>query len=135
MVDGMIAGAGNSMQAHKYSGGSSHARTTLLVLISLLAWVLEVLLLAMMWSARTSPGVPASFYLLPIVHLLPWLAALQCLQKVRHAVRNGPLDAAGADICYSVIIALLSTAYVALSACEIAFGLAWRFGTKVFWFG
>ena len=134
MVGDVPAEAGVLRSASKYFGAGAGTRITLVLLASLLVWVFEAFLLAILWSARGLHGVPKSFYLLPIVHLLPWLATLQCLRKVRHAVRSGVLDTPGASICYSVIIALLFTAYVALSACEISFGLAWRFGTKIFLF-
>jgi hypothetical protein len=127
--------AGGLRSVRKHFGIGGHVRTTLILLASLLVWVFEAFLLAVLWSAHASRRVPMSFYVLPVVHLLPWLAALQLLRKVSHAVRNGTLDAASAGMCYSVIIALLAASYASLSAFEIAFGLAWRFGTKVFSFG
>jgi hypothetical protein len=75
------------MLANKEVDLESTARTGLIVLSSLLAWICEALLLLHLRSARNSPdGAPASLYLLPVVNLLPWASAMQSLWRVRRDV-------------------------------------------------
>ena len=75
------------MLANKEVDLESTARTGLIVLSSLLAWMCEALLLLHLRSARNSPdGAPASLYLLPVVNLLPWASPMQSLWRVRRDV-------------------------------------------------
>jgi hypothetical protein len=116
------------MQLKKDVDLRSSARTALLVGWSLLAWAGEAFLLFNLHSARgTLRDLPASLYVLPIIHLLPWLAAMKWLWNTRHAVRNGYLDQAGASRCYGMVEDALSTAYVALVVVETTLGPSWRF--------
>lgn len=119
-------------QTNKYFGASLRVRWTLLVLISFLVWTLEVFLLIMFRSVRAPMRVPISFWPLPLVHLLPWVAGMQWLRRVNRAVRRGIVNSNAANLCYSIILALLSVTYVGLCSFELAFGLAWRFADKIF---
>jgi hypothetical protein len=98
MIDSVMGG---SMPVNKEVELASTARTGLIVLSSLLAWMCEALLLFHLQSARNSPdGAPALLYLLPVVNLLPWASAMPSLWRVRRDVRSGALDAAGASRCF-----------------------------------
>src|ERR1700722_19491098 len=100
MIDSVMGG---SMPVNKEVELASTARTGLIVLSSLLAWMCEALLLFHLRSARSSPdGAPALLYLLPVVNLLSWASAMQSLWRVRRDVRSGALDAAGASRCFWV---------------------------------
>jgi hypothetical protein len=116
----------HSMQTGKRLGLSSTARIAFVMLVTLEAWVSEAFLVSTLWTARTAPSV--SSYMLPIVHLVPWLAGMQWLWKLRRAARSGDVNAAGFSTCYSAIVFILIFAYVALTSVEIAFGSAWRLG-------
>jgi hypothetical protein len=84
-------------------------------------------LLIHLWLTRGNPvDAPALRYVLPIVHLFPWLAAMQGLWKVRRAVRNGALEATGGSMCCGAVIAVLSGAYVALGIVEGALLSIWK---------
>jgi hypothetical protein len=111
---------------------ASTARTGLIVLSSLLAWLCEALLMFHLRSARNSPdGAPALLYLLPVVNLLPWASAMQSLWRVRKDVRSGALDAAGASRCFWMIDGILSSTYVAPVIIEMTLESTWRFTNNV----
>jgi hypothetical protein len=77
MIDSMAVDIVSSVRAYKPEDETSG----LLLLSSVCAWFGEAVLLMDLWSARQSPDMPAAFYwywcLLPIAHLLPWIAALR----------------------------------------------------------
>lgn len=123
----MMDRVGTPMQSHKRDDLASSARTAFLVAWSLLALFGEALLLLHLWSVRTQPSVAASSYILPGAHLLPWLAAMQWLWKVRRGVRNGTLDSSAASMLYSVISDALGVSYVALIVVESMVGSIWKF--------
>ena len=112
----------------RYAALSARARMTLLVLTSLVALMSEVFLIRILWSARDS--IDLAFWILPLIHLLPWFAGMQLLWSLRGSVRDGIMDSAAADFCKSRIIFLLLFTYGTLSTCESFLGSAWRFGTK-----
>ena len=86
-----------------------------------------------LWSAHNSPqGAPAYLYILPVMNVLPWVAAVRWLRRVRDAARGGVLDAAGAARCYEIIQDLLLTTYSALVVIETTLGLARNF--RMTWF-
>jgi hypothetical protein len=111
---------------------NSTVRIAILVLSSLTAWLMEIFLVVVLWSARTSVRVPMYFYILPLVHLTPWAVAIQWLYRSRRAFRKGVVDAAGAAVCYDVITNMLLAVYICLTAVESMLGLAWRSGTNIF---
>jgi hypothetical protein len=127
MIANVTVGTGNSMQANKSDVTSSTVTTGLLVMFSVVAWAWEIVLLIHLWLTRGDPlNAPALRYMLPIVHLFPWLAAMQWLWKVRSAVRNGALEATGGSMCCGAVIAVLSGAYVALGIVEGALLSIWK---------
>lgn len=103
----------------------------LFLLVSFLVCILEAFLLFAIWSARASPVISIAFYPMPIIHLLPWFASLRTLRKLDHEVSGQLITVATANTCYRRIIGLLATTYVVLGVFEIAFGLAWRHGSKL----
>jgi hypothetical protein len=130
MIDAIMAQAGSSMQAGKSFDLSPTAMIALIALVTLEAFVSEAFLVSTLWPARALPSL--SLYMLPIVHLLPWLAGMQWLWKIRRAARNGDLNAIGVSTSYSAILFVLIVTYVALTSVEIAFGSAWRSGSTIF---
>lgn len=105
----------------------STARMALLLLASLVAWLGEGYLLFVIWSGHYAPsGVSVLKYLVPIVHLIPWVGGMKWWWNVRRAVRGGALEAAGAETCYRIISEFLVQTYVALSIIETSVG-AWKF--------
>jgi hypothetical protein len=115
----------NSMRTRRGFVLSFTAKVTLIVVITLEALVTDAALVAKLWVARGSPGLP--FYMLPIVHLLPWLAGMLGLWSIRRATRNGDLNATGVSTCSLVILLVLLSAYAALGSVESVLGSAWRF--------
>jgi hypothetical protein len=111
--------------AEKYFGSKSPTRTSLFVLVSILAWFFEASLLIFLRAPLGSRGMPATFYILPVAHLLPWFAGLQSMRSVSRAAKNGSIDGTAAALCSSCLIGLLAATYVTLSSFEIALGVAW----------
>jgi hypothetical protein len=105
---------------HSPLGSPAQVRVFLFVLVSVLAGTFELVLLLTLRSAHLSPRQAILFYFLPLLHLLPWFAGLTCWSKVRHALVKGAISTTAADLCYSVIIALLSTSYVVLCSFELS---------------
>jgi hypothetical protein len=102
--------------------GSYPLRMVFLVLVSILAGTFELFLLL---TVRSSVLPPIAAYLMPPFHLLPWLAGLTSWGKVRHALLHGAISAWAAELCYGVILAILSAAYVVLGFFEVASVLRW----------
>ena len=94
--------------------------------ISIVAWSSEVALLVTLWSTRTTRTGLLLFYMLPVLHVLPWLVAMQHLWKVRRGVRNGALDAAGASMSYRTIVDVLFAVYLALAVIESMLASIWK---------
>jgi len=123
MIDAMSSTTQLSQQQRGYFGGRSQG--IFLALVSLLAGAFEVFLLLIVRRVSLSIHVPAPAYLLPLFHLLPWLAGLSCWSSVRRSRIKGAISPTAADLCYSMIIALLAATYVALGFMELTFVLLW----------
>jgi hypothetical protein len=108
-------------EQRSYHGGLPR-RLLLLGLISLLVLTFEVFLLLTIGRVR-SLRLPMAAYLLPVFHLLPWLAGLSCWARVRRSGTKGEISPSAADLCYRVIIALLSATYVVLGLFELSLAL------------
>jgi len=94
-------------------------RGVLIALVSALAGTFELFLLRTVRSAPALLPWTILNYLLPIFHALPWLAGLSCWTRVGRALNRGVITPSGADLCYGVIIALLSTAYGVMGYLEL----------------
>lgn len=112
------AGVGDQRSYH----GGIPRRLLHLGLISLLALTFEVFLLLSIGRLR-SLGLPMAAYSLPFFHLLPWLAGLSCWARVRRSGIMGEISPSAADLCYRIIVALLSATYVVLGLFELALAL------------
>ena len=117
-----------SMNRIRYFGESVPVRTAILALITALAWFSAILLAAVLRFHNSSQLMAAGRYILPIYQVLPWLAGLQCWRKVRRAQTAELINANGASLCYSIILALLSVTYVVLVSGEIAAVLVCKIG-------
>jgi hypothetical protein len=105
-------------QQRSYFGGRPQ-RLFFLGLVSLLARAFEVFLLLTVKRVPLSTHVPATAYLLPFFHLLPWLAGLSCWGVVKRSRVKDAISLTAADLCYGMIIALLSATYVVLGLVEL----------------
>jgi len=121
------AGAGNLRQTNKPDDTRPTGLPAFLIIFSLVAWAWEAVLVIHLWSAHsTQSRVPILYYLLPIAHLFPWLAAMQWSWKLRLAVRGAAINAVAGSICQGAISAILSGAYVALAIVEGALLSGWK---------
>jgi hypothetical protein len=99
---------------HEYTAG-------IVILMSFVAWGGEALVLVHLWLAHNSaPGASISLYVAPVMYILPWVAAMQWLRRVRRDGRSGVLDAALVSRCYSIIGNNLVLAYAALLSVVVA---------------
>lgn len=96
-----------------------------LVLVSLLAGAFEVFLFLAVRRVPMPVHVPVSAYLLCFFHILPWLAGVSSWVTVRRSRIKGVISPTAADLCYGVIVALLSATYVVLGFMELTFILPW----------
>jgi hypothetical protein len=126
MVRNFINDAPARNQVRKLFGHKPAARMLLFVLVSTLMLTQEAFLLFALESNRTDSIAFIYTYLLPLVHVLPWLAGVQCLRKTKQAAHDDLINPDAAGLCYSVIIALLATVYVALGTFELALGFVLR---------
>lgn len=123
MTDGTSYSTIGVSQPRDYFGG--RARSLLLAFVSLLAGTFEIFLLLTVSRVPLSIHFPIVAYLLPLFHMLPWLAGLSCWHAVRRARIKGSVSPLAADLCYGVIGALLSATYVVLGCMELALVLPW----------
>ena len=107
-------------------GNAANPRAFLWLLVSLLAWTLEVGLFLLLWSIHVRGEVPFYLYSIPLAHLLPWVAAWQYLRRIGCDTREKGLSSAEAQFRFSMLLGLVSAAYVALGCCEIGLGLYLR---------
>lgn len=114
----------NQEQLDRKQLTSSDARETAILMSSVCAWGLELLLIYFLWSGR---GLSASFYILPVAHPLPWIAARRWLRIVRRKVKSGDLEESAASTCSDIVSSLLVGTYLALGIIELSLGSAWRF--------
>ena len=115
------------MQASQEVDLKSTGKKAIRVGLGLVAWTGEVLLLNSLWATHKTPtGAEMSSYLMPIVHIVPWIAAMKWFRTVRNAINGGTIEATEADRCYRIIDDMLVTAYSALTLIESTAG-AWKF--------
>jgi hypothetical protein len=103
--------------------GTGILHLVLLVLVGLFAGVFEALLFLTLSRVPLAVHFPVAARLLYFVHLVPLLAGLSCWRAVGRGESKGIMNQAAASLCYGVIAALLSAAYVALGCMELAFVL------------
>lgn len=95
------------------------ARTILRLVWSLIAWATAAFLFYKV-SLRAHSGASSGLYVLPIMHLFPWVAAMKWLWSTRRAVRDGSVNQPCSERCYRIIEDLFFSAYAALMTVEIA---------------
>ncbi len=114
MSSGYVSRPTPDTRGEGYFGSSRAQRRAFVVLVSILAWMYFVLLAAVVWSMHPPFPSSAMYYGFVIAHLLPWAAGLRNLRRVRRALYEGEMEAAGAHLAYSIVLATLINTYVVL---------------------
>lgn len=107
-------------------GSNARLRVFFLSAISLIAWTFAALLFIVLRNIQLPTSLSAWNYLLPLFHLLPWAAGIQCVRKIQKAFKSGVIDTASAGLSYSIAIALLSATYVVMCLGEVITIFAFR---------
>jgi Flp pilus assembly protein TadB len=116
-------------RTEKYFGSSTPQRTTFVVLISILAWMLAAVLVIFVLSAHAPYPVSAFAWLFVVFHLMPWFVGLRNLRRVKRALNDKMIDTAAANLSYSLVLGMLLNTYVVLCSGETLAILAYRLGT------
>lgn len=104
--------SGNSF----WSGSS--VRRSFFLLITLLAWVASGSLFIVLRQASLTRASPAIVFFPIFCSLLPWLAGLVFWLRVGRRAKLGVASGDEAGFCYSIIILIVGTAYVAIVSVE-----------------
>jgi len=91
MSIGITARDARLAAAPKYLGNSAPQRTLFVALISILAWTLAALLVAVIRLAHPPYPLSALFYFFVVFHLLPWAVGLRNLRRIRKNLTRGKL--------------------------------------------
>jgi hypothetical protein len=99
-------------------GSSAPLRTVFFTLVTLLAWTTAASLFIVLKRAPLTRGASATTYYAALCGLIPWLAGCVSWAKVRKRAKSGIADKDATGFCYSIIIAVLISAYVAMVSLE-----------------
>lgn len=86
------------------------------VLVTLGAWTGAAFFFVLLKRAPVTRGEPLLKYYVPLCSLLPWLAGYVFWAKVRKRAKAGIDDRDATHFCFSVVFAILYTAYAAMAA-------------------
>ena len=129
MSIGITARDARLAAAPKYLGNSAPQRTLFVALISILAWTLAALLVAVIRLAHPPYPLSALFYFFVVFHLLPWAVGLRNLRRIRKKLDAREIDTTAAQLTYSMVLGMLTNTYVVLCSGEVLAVLAYKLGS------